>query len=68
MFGALVQIMSDPGPDFDPDRLLSTLSSRKADEWSQCVAGLTGGYEREVAFRNTIIAAYKKLSVQTKKK
>jgi hypothetical protein len=68
IFGALVLIMSKPGPDFDPDRLLSTLTSRRADEWSQYVTGIIGGNEREAALRTAITQAYEKSLVQAKKK
>jgi hypothetical protein len=33
IFGGLVRIMSCPKADFDPDRLLSVLQTRTADEW-----------------------------------
>jgi hypothetical protein len=68
IFGALVLIMSKPGPDFDPGRLLSTLTSRRADEWSQYVTGIIGGNEREAALRTAITQAYEKSLVQAKKK
>lgn len=67
IFGALVQIMSKPSTDFDPDRLLKALSSRKAEEWSQFVTGIIGTNEREAALRTAITAAYEKSSLQVKK-
>lgn len=58
IFGGLVRIMSRPKPDFDPDRLLSTLQTRTADEWGSCTAGLKGGDTRVVALRDAIMDAY----------
>lgn len=55
LFGALVQIMSRPSPDFDPDRLLGALSSRNADAWGECVKGISSGNEREAALRAAIM-------------
>ena len=68
IFGALVQIMSKPSPDFDADRLLSALSSQNAEQWGEHVAGITGGHEREATFRAAIMAAYERLSAKSKKK
>jgi hypothetical protein len=68
LFGALVLIMSKPGPDFDHDRLLSTLTSRRADEWSKYVTGIIGGNEREAALRTAITQAYEKSHVRARKK
>jgi len=64
LFGALVRIMSKPCPDFDPDRLLSVLSTRNADEWGKCVTGISSGNEREVALRAAIMAAYESVPVK----
>lgn len=68
LFGALVEILSKPGPDFDPDRLLSVLSARKADEWGQCVTGIIAGHAREAALRDAVMAAYEKVPAKAKKK
>jgi hypothetical protein len=63
-----VEILSKPGPDFDPDRLLSALSARKADEWGQYVTGILAGHAREAALRDAIMAAYEKVPAKAKKK
>ncbi len=68
LFGALVEIISKPGPDFDPDRLMSALSSRKAEEWGRFVTGIIAGHAREATLRAAILAAYDKMSVKAKKK
>lgn len=64
LFGALVRIMSRPLPDFDPDRLLSALSTRSADGWGECVMGINSGNEREAAMRKAIMAAYESVPME----
>jgi hypothetical protein len=68
LFGALVDILSKPSPEFDPDRLMSALSTRKADEWGQFVVGIIAGSAREARMRDAIMAAYEKVPVKIKKK
>lgn len=60
IFGGLVRIMSRPKPDFDPDRLLSALQTRTADEWGAFAVGLKGGDMRIVALHDAIMDAYDK--------
>jgi hypothetical protein len=62
IFGALVRIMSQPGPDFDPDRLMSALQTRRADEWGLYAVGLNSGDRRVAALRDAIVDAYDKVS------
>jgi hypothetical protein len=68
LFGALVEILSKPAPDFDSDRLMSALSSRKAVEWGQYVTGIIAGHTREATLRDAIMDAYKKVPAKVKKK
>lgn len=58
IFGGLIRIMSRQKPDFDPDRLLSTLQTRTADEWGAFAAGLKGGDTRVTALHDAIMNAY----------
>lgn len=58
IFGALVQILSAAGPDFDQERLIVTLQSRRADDWGLHAAGLLSGARREIAVREAIMEAY----------
>jgi hypothetical protein len=58
IFGGLVRIMSRPEPDFDPDRLVSVLQTRTADEWGTCLTKLKGGDGRAMAIRDAIMDAY----------
>jgi ParB-like nuclease domain len=58
IFGALVRIMSRPPAEFDPDRLVSVLQSRTADEWGAYLPGLKGGDARAMALRDAILEAY----------
>jgi hypothetical protein len=60
IFGGLVRIMSRPRPDFDPDRLLSALQTRTADEWGVFAVGLKGGDMRMAALHDAIMDAYDK--------
>lgn len=60
IFGGLVRIMSRPGPDFDPDRLVSALQTRTADEWGLYAAGLKGGDMRVAALHDAIMDTYDK--------
>lgn len=55
-------IMSQPELDFDPDRLVTVLQTRKADEWGLFAAGLHGGDRRVEALRDAIMTAYRRLS------
>lgn len=64
IFGALVRIMSQPDPEFDPDRLMSTLQSRTIDEWGSFAVGLNGGDRRVAAFHDAIMDAYHKISTE----
>jgi hypothetical protein len=54
--------MSQPGPDFDPDRLMSALQTRRADEWGLYAVGLNSGDRRVAALRDAIVDAYDKVS------
>jgi hypothetical protein len=58
IFGGLVRIMSKPAPDFDPDRLVSVLQTRTADEWGAFLTKLKGGDARAMALREAIMDAY----------
>jgi hypothetical protein len=58
IFGGLVRIMSKPAPDFDPDRLVSVLQTRTADEWGAFLTKLKGGDARAMALRDAIMDAY----------
>lgn len=60
IFAGLIDIMSQLGPDFEPDRLLSALQTRTADEWGSNASGLDG-VERRAALRAAIMAAYDKV-------
>lgn len=60
IFGGLVRIMSRPTADFDPDRLLSALQTRTADEWGSFAVGLKGGDTRVMALHDAILDAYDK--------
>lgn len=60
IFGGLIRIMSRPTPDFDPDRLLSALQTRTADEWGMFATGLKGGDARVIALHDAIVNAYNK--------
>jgi len=68
LFGAIVEILSNPPPAFDPQRLLTTLSSRTADNWGQNVIGIIASTEREAALRAAIIKAYEKAPAKVKRK
>jgi hypothetical protein len=63
IFGGLIRVMSRPGPDFDPDRLVRVLQTKTADEWGAYVVGLKGGDTRAMALRDAIIDAYDKESL-----
>jgi hypothetical protein len=58
IFGGLIRIMSRPAPDFDPDRLVSVLQTRTADEWGAFLTKLKGGDARAMALRDAIMDAY----------
>jgi len=58
IFGGLVRIMAHPKPDFDPDRLLSALQTRTANEWGSFTAGLKSGDTRILALHDAIMEAY----------
>jgi hypothetical protein len=58
IFGGLVRIMSKPAPDFDPDRLVSVLQTRTADEWGAFLTKLTSGDARAIALRDAFMDAY----------
>ncbi len=60
IFGALVKILHKPKPEFDPDRLVSTLLARSADEWGRSANGLRGGDVRSTALQKMIMEAYNK--------
>lgn len=60
IFGGLVLIMARPKPDFDPDRLLSALQTRTADEWGSFAVGLKGGDTRALALHDAIMDSYQK--------
>jgi hypothetical protein len=60
IFEALVKILHKPEADFDPDRLISTLQSRSAEEWGRTVNGLRGGDVRATALQKLIMEAYRK--------
>lgn len=53
IFGGLVRTMSRPTPDFDPDRLLSALQTRTADEWGASAVGLKGRDARVTALHES---------------
>ncbi|MBR0756404.1 hypothetical protein JQ604_29860 [Bradyrhizobium jicamae] len=59
IFGGLVRIMSSPELDFDPDRLVTALQTRTADQWGECAAGLKGGDTRSAALHDAIMKTYK---------
>ncbi|WP_407146663.1 DUF6551 family protein [Bradyrhizobium sp. ORS 86] len=65
IFGGLVKIMSHPAPDFDPDRLVTALQSRTADQWGECTTGLKGGDTRAAALHDAIMRAYAEQSMGT---
>lgn len=58
IFGGLIRIMSRAEADFDPDRLMSTLQTKTADEWGSFAAGLKGGDTRISALHDAIMHAY----------
>ena len=60
IFGALVKVLHKPESDFDPDRLLSALQTRSAEEWGKSVNGLRGGDIRATALQKLIMEAYHK--------
>jgi hypothetical protein len=60
IFGGLIRLMSRPRPDFDPDRLMSALQTRTADEWGLYAVGLKGGDMRVAALHDAIMQAYEK--------
>lgn len=60
IFGGLIRVMSRSGPDFDPDRLMSALQTRTADEWGSYAVGLKGGDIRVAALHDAIMDAYDK--------
>lgn len=66
IFGGLVRIMSRSTPDFDPDRLLSTLQTRTVEEWGVFAAGLNGGDSRITALHDAIMDAYAQKAVDEK--
>jgi hypothetical protein len=66
IFGGVVRIMSRPKPDFDPDRLLSVLQTRSADEWGSFAVGLKGGDARVIALHDAIMEAYGKQTSEEK--
>lgn len=61
IFAALVRILSQRGPDFDPDRLMAALQARTADEWGAFGAGLRTGELRTTALREAIMRAYEQI-------
>jgi hypothetical protein len=65
IFGALVRIMSQTGPEFDPDRLISALQTQRADEWGLYAVGLNSGDRRVAALRDAIMDAYDKVSSES---
>jgi hypothetical protein len=58
IFGGLVRIMSRPTLEFDPDRLVSALQTRTADEWGTCLTRLKGGNDRATAIRDAVMDVY----------
>jgi hypothetical protein len=62
IFGGLLRVMSKSGPELDPDRLLSALETRTADEWGKFAANLKGGDMRAIALHDAILKAYECLS------
>lgn len=64
IFGAILRIMSRAEPDFDPDRLLSALQTRTADEWGSFAAGLQSGDARATAMHDAIMHAYQNESAE----
>jgi ParB-like nuclease domain len=58
IFGGLIRIMSRPASDFDPDRLVSVLQTRNADEWGTFLTKLKGGDARAMAICDAIMDAY----------
>jgi hypothetical protein len=62
IFGALVRIMSQTEPEFDPAQLMNTLMTRKADEWGLFAAGLHGGDRRVGALHDAIMSECRKRS------
>ncbi len=63
IFGGLVQVMSQLGPECDPDRLMNALQTRSADDWGSYAVGLHGGKARLVALGGAIKDAYDKASL-----
>lgn len=65
IFGALVKILSVRQTGFDPDRLLSVLQTRTAEQWGACVNGLKGGDVRATALQKLIMEAYREQAIDT---
>ncbi len=59
IFGGLIRIMANPGPDFDPDRLVSALQSKTVEEWGGFTAGENGNDRRVAALQAAIWEEYK---------
>jgi hypothetical protein len=67
IFGGLVRIMSQPGPEFDPDRLMIALHTRTADEWGLYATGLNSGDRRVAALHDAIMEIYDKVSADAER-
>lgn len=61
IFGGVLRVMANAGPDFDPDRLLSAMQTRTADEWGAFAVGLNSGDMRVTALRDALLETYEKL-------
>lgn len=61
IFSGLVLILSEREANFDPDRLMSALQTRTADEWGLFSTGLSHGQRRATALRDAIMDAYNQI-------
>jgi len=61
IFGGLVRMMAQPGPEFDPDRLMIVLQTRTADERGSYAMGLNSGNRRVGALRDALVKTYDKV-------
>ena len=65
IFGRLVNILHKPNPGFDPDRLLSALQTRSAEQWGSCVVGMRGRDLRATTIQKAVMEAHRGLAVGT---
>jgi len=61
IFGGIVRMMSQPEAGFDPDRLMTALQTRTADQWGAFAAGVHGGDRRVTALHEAIRDSYRNL-------